>query len=419
MKKFKSKKNLLRDYIFNNQMKQASEQTIKSLLRSIVEPVIQSNSEGVVLFRLFNSNGLESLLKRLDFSKVGVYFYSDISENVINVSEDDIWDSTEFAIVLAPRYAAAIIWDYGVSEVVGHSNISFYVNSRKIQDILKIVIDNSRIDFMPDVEPYSLERRENELMCDAIHKVIDCLNDSVLENYIMQATHSVKESKPQQSYAVREIIHEIRNNLSVINLHSKIIEKRIQKSDDADLISKILKANDIMASASHHVNVLLDDLKNNAELQIEVLDIRDIVHMAVEVAEPKLEKKNINVSIDVKDINILADEAKLLGVLLNIVNNAIYALRENGKLNFVIHEKEDDKISLIVENDGVEIPLDLQRKIFEEGFTTKSPDCEDGGSGLGLKISKTVMKAMGGDLILLKSDSASTIFEITIKRGEL
>jgi len=78
MRKFKSKKNLLKEFIFNNGMKQTSEQTVKSLLRSIVEPVIENNSDGVVLVRLFDTKGLDGLLKRLEYSKAGIYFYSDM-----------------------------------------------------------------------------------------------------------------------------------------------------------------------------------------------------------------------------------------------------------------------------------------------------------------------------------------------------
>ena len=188
-------------------MKQASEQTVKSLLRSIVEPVIESNSDGVVLVRLFDTKGLDGLLKRLDYSKAGVYFYSDMGAEIVNVAQDDIWESTEFAIVLAPRYCAALVWDYGASEVEGYTNINFYLNSRIIQDILKLVIDNSRIDFMPDVEPYSLERRQNELMCEALHKVVDCLSEADMETHITAQSISTEIEKPVLTTEVRKIIH--------------------------------------------------------------------------------------------------------------------------------------------------------------------------------------------------------------------
>lgn len=414
MRKFKPKKNLLREFIFKSGMKQSSEQTVKSLLRSIVEPVIENNSDGVVLIRLFDTKGLDGLLKRLDYAKAGVYFYSDIGENIVNVSQEDIWESTEFAIVLAPRYCAALVWDYGISEIKGYSNINFYLNSRRIQDILKIVLDNSRIDFMPDVEPYSLERRENELMCDALHKVVDCLNDAVMENTVNVEAVVNRQDKPILGVEVRKIIHEIRNNLSVIDLHSKIIEKRAEKTN-SDAAQKIINASSIVEKSTRIINVLLDELKDTAEFKLEKLNLSDIVEMVLELVAPKIAEKDLNVQIQLNDVNILGDETKVLGVLLNIINNAIYALKENGKLKVSSSENHDGTVSIFVENDGAAIACEVQSKIFDEGFTTKKMD---GGSGLGLSISKASMLSMGGNLNLISSDEKMTIFELKFKKAQ-
>lgn len=422
MRKFKPKKNLLREFIFNNEMKQASEQTVKSLLRSIVEPVIESNSDGVVLVRLFDTKGLDGLLKRLDYCKAGVYFYSDMGENIVNVAAEDIWGTTEFAIVLAPRYCAALVWDYSSSEVEGYTNINFYLNSRLIQDILKIVIDNSHIDFMPDVEPYSLERRQNELMCSALHKVVDCLNDAVLENHIAVETASTKVEKSHRnelSAEVRKIIHEIRNNLAVINLHSKIIEKRAEKVE-GDAAEKILKAKAIIEKSSYAVSLLLDELKENTDIKLENIEVTEIAETVLELSAPRFEEKNINVETDLKKIVVSVDEAKVLGVLLNIINNAVYALKENGKLKVKLVENSDSTVSLLVENNGEKIPKEIQGKIFNEGFTTKKTNEPGmGGSGLGLKIAKTYMEDMGGELNFIKSDENSTVFEVKMQKGGL
>lgn len=396
-------------------MKQASEQTVKSLLRSIVEPVIENNSDGVVLVRLFDTRGLDGLLKRLDYSKAGVYFYSDMGDEVVNVAQEDIWDTTEFAVVLAPRYCAALVWDYSISEVKGYSNINFYLNSRRIQDILKLVIDNSRIDFMPDVEPYSLERRENELMCNALHKVVDCLNDAVMENHINTQSNSITVEKPVLGTEVRKTIHEIRNNLSVIDLHSKIIAKRAEKLDtkDVESIRKILSTTSIIEKSTKAINILLDDLKGNTEVCLETLSVKALVEMAIELSAPKLAEKNINIETNLKDLMVLADEAKVIGVLLNIINNALYALNKNGKLKISTEKNTDETVSILIENNGVKIPTEIQKKIFEEKFTTKQ---NAGGMGLGLHISKSAMQLMSGNLSLVKSDENSTVFEVLLKQ---
>ncbi len=414
MRKFKSKKNLLKEFIFNNGMNQTSEQTVKSLLRSIVEPVIENNSDGVVLVRLFDTKGLDGLLKRLEYSKAGLYFYSDMGEKVINVEQEDIWENTEFAIVLAPRYCAALVWDYSTSEVEGYTNICFYLNSRKIQDILKVVIGNSNINFMPDVEPYSLERRENELMCVALGKVVDYLNEMVLETHINTQSTPMNIEKKEVSTEVRKIIHEIRNNLSVIDLHSKIIEKRIEKFDK-EAPAKILNAKTIIEKSTKTIGMLLDDLKAETDFSLEAVDVKDIVEIALDLTMPKLEDKKINVETNLKNINVLVDETKVLGVLLNVIYNAVYALEQNGKLHVEVEENTDNTVSVFVENDGEAISFENQKKIFEEGFTTKK---ETEGSGLGLRIAKSSMNKMNGDLRLIKSDEKSTIFEIKMNKVE-
>ena len=61
------------------------------------------------------------------------------------------------------------------------------------------------------------------------------------------------------------------------------------------------------------------------------------------------------------------------------------------------------------------ISFENQKKIFEEGFTTKK---ETEGSGLGLRIAKSSMNKMNGDLRLIKSDEKSTIFEIKMNKVE-
>ena len=220
--------------------------------------------------------------------------------------------------------------------------------------------------------------------------------------------------KKEVSTEVRKIIHEIRNNLSVIDLHSKIIEKRIEKFDN-EAPAKILNAKTIIEKSTKAIGMLLDDLKAETDLRLEVVDVKDIVEIALDLTMPKLEDKKINVETNLKNINVLVDETKVLGVLLNVIYNAVYALEQNGKLHLEVEENTDNTVSVFVENDGEAISFENQKKIFEEGFTTKK---ETEGSGLGLRIAKSSMNKMNGDLRLIKSDEKSTIFEIKMNKVE-
>jgi signal transduction histidine kinase/PAS domain-containing protein len=122
-------------------------------------------------------------------------------------------------------------------------------------------------------------------------------------------------------------------------------------------------------------------------------------------------KRNIDVEFTVPDsLSLLGFDIKLFQLWSNIIKNAIEAMddkKERGKLK--INGKKTKKgIELSIENNGPLIPEQIQQKIFEKYFTTKSGQ---NGSGLGLSIVKNVL-VMHNATISLNSTSASTTFTI-------
>ena len=73
-----------------------------------------------------------------------------------------------------------------------------------------------------------------------------------------------------------------------------------------------------------------------------------------------------NIETKLKNINVLVDETKVLGVLLNIVYNAVYALEQNGKLKVEVEENTDNSVSIIVENNGEAISQEIQKRISRQ-----------------------------------------------------
>ena len=122
-------------------------------------------------------------------------------------------------------------------------------------------------------------------------------------------------------------------------------------------------------------------------------------------------KRNIDVEFTVPDsLSLLGFDIKLFQLWSNIIKNAIEAMddkKERGKLK--INGKKTKKgIELSIENNGPLIPEQIQQKIFEKYFTTKSGQ---NGSGLGLSIVQNVL-VMHNATISLNSTSVSTTFTI-------
>lgn len=120
---------------------------------------------------------------------------------------------------------------------------------------------------------------------------------------------------------------------------------------------------------------------------------------------------DLNVTTQLKDLKIPSWE--FCRVLGNLLDNAIYALREKKHdMNLKVELSEDLKSYFLkVIDNGSPIPADLLEKIFEPGFTTKG----ERGEGMGLAIGREIMKSYGGTL-QVTSNSETTTFEACVPR---
>ncbi len=113
--------------------------------------------------------------------------------------------------------------------------------------------------------------------------------------------------------------------------------------------------------------------------------------------------ENYNAKID----EIKVDRDELIQVLTNLLRNSLHAVLEAGLEKghgFVRIESfnEEKKLCIDIVDNGIGISQENQTKLFENQFTTKSPDL---GTGLGLSISRRFVRAFNGDLFLVKSEA--------------
>ena len=107
MKKIVRQQNYFKELIETQNNQYLRRQTLKCLIRSVVEPLLDAPESGVVFYRIDNKEGLQGLLKRLEFSEVESINYSNESGNLV----ENVWANTEFICVLTHRFVAILIWD--------------------------------------------------------------------------------------------------------------------------------------------------------------------------------------------------------------------------------------------------------------------------------------------------------------------
>ncbi|WP_291595612.1 sensor histidine kinase [Bacteroides sp.] len=108
-----------------------------------------------------------------------------------------------------------------------------------------------------------------------------------------------------------------------------------------------------------------------------------------------------------ESIDMNGDKNQLSQVLLNLLKNSMQALEGRTDGTISIHAQQDERISIDIIDNGSGILPELQEKIFIPFFTTKSE-----GTGIGLSLSKQIIRYHGGHLTIQESQPGKTVFHI-------
>jgi len=386
------KKNTLERFLLLSENKPVSAKTLKSLFRAITESVLENNEKGVVLLRVKNREGINGVITRLNYDeKLEVIDYCARTNQ-----KNDIWVSTEFVLILTSRYSAFLLWDFE-----NGTTTPFYtlINSKLILEPLEAISQNSTVDLSYILEEYKPDRRENLPLNLAFTKLCEALENVEEENAIKTLEKKNLENKALEAIQakyndgrVRESIHEIKNQLGILDIYSTIIEKKSELKEEAKTIKKAVSL----------INSELLSLRGNQNINLEEKDLNSLILEAV-----KLTKALGKVDFEAKEnFKIYADEDKFISVLVNLIKNAFEA---GGEVKITTKRNANSMVVLRVENNGEAIAIEDTAKIFDEGFSTKNR-----GSGIGLHLCKKTLGAMLCKIQLVKSDEESTVFEIFI-----
>ena len=206
--------------------------------------------------------------------------------------------------------------------------------------------------------------------------------------------------------------HEIRNPLSAMELHSKIISKRLECLDKQESLCSIQNSIDCILNSIEVLKNITNGLKNfskDIEMDIQKANITATAKKAVEAIRPTFDEKNIDLALHQEE-NIWCefDESKTQQILFNLLKNALEASCEGDKVD-IYFIRENNKISILVKDTGCGVANKNIEKIFLPNFTTK-----ESGSGIGLCESKKIAQAQNGNIKLVSTGKNGSIFELSM-----
>jgi len=155
---------------------------------------------------------------------------------------------------------------------------------------------------------------------------------------------------------------------------------------------------------------------------LRAIDVRTAVDEVLRMVEPQLVAKRLDSVADIPpDVCLVADPARLRGILLTLVSNAIRFTPPGGYVMVDVGYPEgmpDDVVMLRIGDNGCGIPLERQPEIFEPSAPARHPaESDAGGTGPGLVTSRIWAREMGGDLRVRSDVDRGSVFTLRLPRG--
>jgi signal transduction histidine kinase len=150
---------------------------------------------------------------------------------------------------------------------------------------------------------------------------------------------------------------------------------------------------------------LVDDLldlsriaRGQVPLRRERLDLAAVVRLAVQTSEPLIQARNhrLTVSLPDRPLALEGDQARLVQVLTNLLNNAAKYTDPGGRIELSAGQEGDEAV-VRVRDSGVGIPRDMLPRIFDLFMQVEgSRDRSQGGLGIGLALVRRLVELHGG-----------------------
>lgn len=207
------------------------------------------------------------------------------------------------------------------------------------------------------------------------------------------------------------VAHEINNPLTSILGYAELLREESDLSGvlrDIEIIEKeSLRARDI-------VHQLLEFSRKRA-LSMEMVKINSILKDVIGLVSIQLKDTKIKIMESYGDIPLIEGDAnQLKQVFLNIINNAIFALQDEGVLEISTYSKQDN-IYITISDTGKGIPKEIMSRLFEPFFTTK----KEKGTGLGLSISYKIVQSHNGRIEVESEENKGSKFTVILPEADI
>ena len=271
-------------------------------------------------------------------------------------------------------------------------------------------------DYLYLAPKYSLTNEIGEL-AEAFYR--ELRNRKKAEEDSIRAKEEAERANQAKSEFLARMSHELRTPLNAIIGFSQVLIKSkkerltpVQRGD----IEKVHGAGKHLFQLINEILDLSRIESGRIDIAREPVNVLGVVDEVVFLTQIWADQQGvmINNNITRKDIFVLADRVRLKQVLLNLISNAIKFNREGGSIT--INCEETPNIRISIEDTGLGIRIDRQDSVFEPFSRLHSGETKIEGTGIGLSISKNLVKLMHGKISFTTVPNQGSCFTIELPK---
>ncbi len=255
------------------------------------------------------------------------------------------------------------------------------------------------------------------------------LKDNIIERtktleVIKEQNKKILEADKIKNEFLANMSHELRTPLNAIIGFSEALNLKIFGELNEKQSEYIMDINSSGVHLLGMINDLLDLSKiesGKMQLSKENFNVKSAISEALSIVSLLVKQKNLNINFECKDISleISADRRKFHQILYNLLSNAIKFTHEGGHIE-VKAAKDGKFLKVSVKDDGIGIAPEFHEKIFGKFQQVDSSlSAKQGSTGLGLTITKELVKIHGGKILLESKLKKGSTFAFTLPIKEL
>jgi PAS domain S-box-containing protein len=164
--------------------------------------------------------------------------------------------------------------------------------------------------------------------------------------------------------------------------------------------------------AADVINRLRSFYKKGAPPEREIVNVKEVIQEMIVLLSDEAVRHSITIhsEIDAETPSILADRVQLQQVFMNLMLNAIEAMKDaGGQMTIKSGLNQDDQLLISISDTGVGLPAENTERIFDAFHTTKPQ-----GTGMGLAITRSIMESHGGRIWATANHGAGATFHFTL-----